>query len=137
MVSTSKTQWLRLGDRNSRYFHQKTLVRRRGNRIEALLNDREEWVYDDQEIQNALVSYFKSIFHSNVVQLQRLDSISSYPPISDEDLFQRVASVALEEVRSALFSMGNYKAPGPDGFHPLFFKAKWEVDGASIYDFVQ
>lgn len=33
--------------------------------------------------------------------------------------------------------MGNYKALGPDGLHPLFSKAKWEVVGAFMFQFVQ
>lgn len=45
--------------------------------------------------------------------------------------------MTLEEVKGALFSMGNYKALGPDGLHPLFSKAKWEVVGASMFQFVQ
>lgn len=47
------------------------------------------------------------------------------------------ASVTADEVRRALFSMGNYKAPGPDGFHPLFFKAKWDILGQDIIKFVE
>lgn len=39
------------------------------------------------------------------------------------------------EIRRALFSMGNYKAPGPGGFH-LIFKTNWELLGPSIYEFV-
>lgn len=33
--------------------------------------------------------------------------------------------------------MGNYKAPAPDGFHPLLFKSQWDVVGPSIYNFVR
>lgn len=43
----AKSKWVVLGDKNTRYFHQKTLVRQRRNRITALLNSNEEWVYDD------------------------------------------------------------------------------------------
>lgn len=45
--------------------------------------------------------------------------------------------MTLEEVKEALFFMGNYKALGPDGFHPLFFKAKWDIVGAPIFHLVQ
>lgn len=51
----ARSNWLSLGDRNTRYFHQKTLVRRRMNKIEALLNDQDVWVYDDQAIRGALI----------------------------------------------------------------------------------
>lgn len=62
----SRSQWLRLGDRNTRYFHQKTLVRRRQNRVEALLNANGEWVYDDASIQDILVRFYKDLFSSSV-----------------------------------------------------------------------
>ncbi|MCI77954.1 non-LTR retroelement reverse transcriptase, partial [Trifolium medium] len=33
--------------------------------------------------------------------------------------------------------MGNLKAPGPDGFHPIFFMSQWEVVGPSLHQFVE
>lgn len=32
--------------------------------------------------------------------------------------------------------MRNYKFPGPDGFHPLFFKSQWDIVGTSFHKFV-
>lgn len=32
--------------------------------------------------------------------------------------------------------MGNLKAPGPDGYHPAFFKTQWEHVGPSLHEFV-
>lgn len=47
------------------------------------------------------------------------------------------AQVTMEEVHSALFSMESYKSPGPDGYSTCcFLKAKWDVLGSSIFQFV-
>lgn len=94
------------------------------NKIEALLNDQDVWVYDDQAIRGALIGYYQAVFSSTGAPSHTLHSMTSYPPVEDDYLQCLGAPVSLEEVRSALFSMGNFKAPGPDGFHPMFFKAK-------------
>lgn len=31
--------------------------------------------------------------------------------------------------------MGNFKAPGMDGFHPIFFKKNWDTFGSFIFYF--
>lgn len=46
------------------------------------------------------------------------------------------SEVTIDETKSALFGMKNYKAPRPDGFHPLFFKSQWEIIGPSLHKFV-
>lgn len=112
------------------------MARHRGNKIEALLNERDKWVYEDQDILNFLVTHFHSLFSSTNPLLYNLQTRSSFPSISTEDMLSLGAPIALEEVRNALFSIGNYKAPGPDRLHPLFFKAKWDVVGPSIFQFV-
>jgi hypothetical protein len=35
------------------------------------------------------------------------------------------------------FSMQSYKAPGPDGFQPLFFKHFWNVVGNDVWCLVR
>lgn len=113
-------------------------MRRRSNKIEALLNANNDWVYDDHDIQQVLLVHFQNLFTSSNHSNLSLQTLSGYPPIKDEDLHSLGLPVTLMEVQNALFSMGtNYKAPGPDGFHPLFFKAKWEIVGPSIFQFVQ
>ncbi|GJU90335.1 hypothetical protein Tco_1302758 [Tanacetum coccineum] len=43
--------------------------------------------------------------------------------------FLGAEEVTNEEVKSAIFSMGDDKAPGPDGFIVAFFKKVWDVVG--------
>ena len=39
-----------------------------------------------------------------------------------------------EEVKKALFSIGDLKAPGPDGLHVIFFKRFWNMLGDDLID---
>lgn len=43
----------------------------------------------------------------------------------------------LEETHKSLMGMGSLKAPGPDGFHALFFKKTWNLTGRALHSFAQ
>ena len=45
--------------------------------------------------------------------------------------------VTKNEVYEALMSMKSYKAPGADGFQPIFFKMFWDDVGNDIWSFVK
>ncbi|GJV90561.1 putative RNA-directed DNA polymerase [Tanacetum coccineum] len=47
-----------------------------------------------------------------------------------------VREVSFQEVKDALFSMGDDKSPGPDGFTAAFFKETWSVTGNDVYNAV-
>lgn len=38
-----------------------------------------------------------------------------------------VKPVTEEEIKEAMFNIGNLKAPGEDGYGALFYKAYWDV----------
>ena len=40
----SREKWVELGDRNTKYFHTSTIIRRCRNRIEALKDNEDRWV---------------------------------------------------------------------------------------------
>jgi hypothetical protein len=39
-----------------------------------------------------------------------------------------------EEVKKALFNIGDLKAPGPDGLHAIFYKRYWSLIGEELTD---
>lgn len=43
----------------------------------------------------------------------------------------------MDDVRKSLFNMGPYKAPGSDGFQPVFFQQQWEIIGQDLYNFAR
>ena len=45
-----------------------------------------------------------------------------------------MAPYTREEVKKALFNIGDLKAPGPDGLHAIFYKRFWHIIGEDLTD---
>ncbi|XP_010430894.1 PREDICTED: uncharacterized protein LOC104715153 [Camelina sativa] len=58
----SQNRWMRVGNRNSKYFHAQTKQRRAQNRIVGLFDKNNVWSTDDEAICNTTVSYFQDLF---------------------------------------------------------------------------
>ncbi|XP_058726567.1 uncharacterized protein LOC131597925 [Vicia villosa] len=112
----SRAKWLVDGDRNTRYYHLKTVNRRRHNKILILKDDSGRWIEDGAEIQKHVNEYYKKLFSLGERWGSWKQTQISLPDIQQEDLNKLGANVSNEEVRKAIFSMKPWKAPGPDGF---------------------
>lgn len=132
----AKTNWLRFGDKNTKFFHQSTICRQQRNRVEALINEEGNWVYDNSEIKSLLVDFYKSLYSINQTPEETFSTTSDFPKVSESEKANIIKSVTLEEVKHALFGIGNLKSPGPDGFHVVFFKQHWEILHESLINFV-
>lgn len=99
---------------------------RRRNRITSLLGPDETWVYRDSELQNLVSNFFKDLYSSAGQGNVHFPNIFTFPDNNSMDRTLLETPVTLEETRLALFSMKNFKSPGPDGFHPIFFKSQWD-----------
>lgn len=132
----SREKWVRLGSRNTSFFHAKTVVRRKRNKIHGLHLPSGEWCTDEDLLKRQAVHFFRSLFGSkeNVSD----DATTSLPSIfSKKGRTALTKPVTKEEVHQALMSMMSYKAPGPDGFQPIFFKLFWDEVGDEVWSFVR
>lgn len=133
----SREKWIALGDRNTKYFHTSTIIRRRRNRIEMLKDDEDKWVEKPQELAKMAVQYYQRLYSSDDVEsiVERLPYVGFTSLTREEvsDLSKPFLSLAVE---NSMRSMGRFKAPGPDGFQPVFYQDCWEVVGQSVTNFV-
>lgn len=58
----ARTQWLHDGDRNTSYYHTKTNIRRRKNRVKSLKNNDNSWVDSEEEVKAMVNRFFKGLF---------------------------------------------------------------------------
>ncbi|XP_020989778.1 uncharacterized protein LOC110276993 [Arachis duranensis] len=116
---------------------QWTLVRRKHNKINGLFLQDGVWETDPDVLRREAESFYKHLFcQSEDVDLGCLSDVP-LPSLNDEACCSLTAPVILEEVKSAVFSMHSFKAPGPDGFQALFFKEYWEIVGFDVWTMVR
>lgn len=58
----SHTNWLKQGDRNTKYFHHHASQRKRKNHIEGLLDNSGVLRYEENEMENIVVDYYSQLF---------------------------------------------------------------------------
>lgn len=60
-----RIDWIKEGDRNTRFFHTTTLMRRRRNKLDVLLDDQGEWVTDKTKLMRRRWVTIQSCSHLN------------------------------------------------------------------------
>lgn len=115
-------KWMQFGDRNTAFFHACCSERRRTNKIGRLKKENGEWVEEEEEKRVFITNHFPQLFRaSNNQNTQRLlDCVDV--KVTPEMNALLLMEFTREEVWEALKSIGNLKAPGPDGNPALFYK---------------
>lgn len=123
----SRIKWLKWGDNNSRFFHASTLQRRDFNRILKIRDAEGIWVEGQKKVNEAAINYFKDIYSSSSIQHLR-ECFAPIPKLVTDRLNHKLcAQVSMVEIKEAVFSLGDLKAPGIDGLNGLFYQQNWEI----------
>ncbi|XP_028754982.1 uncharacterized protein LOC114714409 [Neltuma alba] len=133
----SRGEWVNKGDRNTRFYHLKTTITRRRNRIVALKDSNNDWVSNDKDLTVMVVDFFKKLFTEENQVHSSLDTSNCFPYLDDFNYSKLAQLPSEDEIKKAMFSMGPYKAPGVDGFPPIFFQANWRTIGIEVCRFVR
>ena len=133
----SRLEALSDGDRNTRYFHLSTIIRRKRNRVDALLDESGNWVTNADQVKSMILTFWKQLFQeehcsASVEPLPR----DYFPDISDIDREKLARPFSHCEVYAALKEMQPFKAPGPDGFQPVFYQRFWPLVQPSVSQLV-
>ncbi|GJT01427.1 hypothetical protein Tco_0822596 [Tanacetum coccineum] len=119
----AKIDWLREGDSNSAYFHKLVKSRTSRSRIEL-----------SADLRSLMVGFS---INDQVAGGTRYAFVYATTSFYIEDVaLNMTGHVTRQEVKSALFSMGNDKAPGPDGYTVAFFKESWDIVADDFVDAV-
>ena len=131
-LQRSRANWLHQGDRNTAFFHSFASARRKKQFIKKLKNDDGLWVEGTEQLKPLVYEYFSHLFTSEVdiVDPAVMDKVQS--KVTETMNEKLLAPFTAEEVKKAAFSIGDYKSPGPDGLHAIFYKRFWDICGAEI-----
>ncbi|KAF5447221.1 hypothetical protein F2P56_032789 [Juglans regia] len=128
----AKQNWLRDGDRNSKFFHRCANQRSKTNEISKLVLDDGRIINDMEGIAEAFCQHYMALFSSfNPCGLEAC--LSHIQPSVTEAMNNNLSSpFTLEEVNEALFQMNPLGSPGPDGFSAIFYQSHWGVVGGDV-----
>lgn len=133
----SRIEWIRKGDKSTKFFHLTTLIKRLRNKIDCLMNEDGDWVSDKEQLKDLAINYYSKLF-SPEDNSWGGDYIGGlFPQLVDEQWRELAKSCESDEVWRALKSMGPLKAPGPDSFSASFFQRTWGVTGPALVGFVK
>lgn len=117
----SRVQWLKNGDRNTKFFHSCPSARKRKNTITRLQDDAGNVVSYKEGISVLTKDFFSSMFTASPYHDPQPITSTIQPKVTQEMNDMLLASISEEEVKSAMFQMGPSKTPGPDGFPASFY----------------
>ena len=133
----SRETWLKDGDKNSRFFHLTTIIRRRRNAIDAIKFDNGEWITNKADIKEFILLKFQHLFNEEAPyfppDFENLITTSVTP--QENDHLCTISSA--KDIKDTLFEMQSFKAPGPDGLPVLFYKHYWSIVGHNVINAVQ
>ena len=132
-LQRGRANWLMHGDRNTSFFHNAATARKKRNNIKKLLDDTGVW-RQDTELKDHITEYFKKLFTSEIEQPNQ-DVLSLVKRrVSTEMNNALLSPYTADDVRKALFDIGDLKAPGPDGLHAIFYKRFWPMLGDDLIE---
>ncbi|XP_052198247.1 uncharacterized protein LOC127805524 [Diospyros lotus] len=129
----AKCSYINFSDRSSKFFHDIVKRNSRKNYIAAVIKEDGEVTKSNDELAGEFLRFYQDLLGS-VGSCEPVDFnvLRAGPIISDQQAEGLICSISDQDIKDALFSIGEDKSPGPDGFSSCFFKKAWHIVGPQI-----
>jgi hypothetical protein len=128
----AKEDWLRGGDRNTRYFYACATQKKKRSVMERIQDEAGREYSLPEDIEGAFISYYSQLFTSTRPRNIECCTSSLNCIVSEEMNTKLTAIFMVEEIKMALDQMAPCKAPGPDGFIADFYQQQWTTVGNEV-----
>jgi hypothetical protein len=121
----AKENWLKYGDRNTKFFIASANQKNRSSHIEQILDQDGRLCSEQREIEGAFVSYFRTLFMAGENLEVEASTGAVQRRVTHAMNNRLLAEFAMEDISTALNQMAAFKASGPDGFTASFNQQNW------------
>ncbi|KAL2252949.1 UNVERIFIED_CONTAM: putative mitochondrial protein [Sesamum indicum] len=131
----AKIQWMKGGDQCSRIFFRK-IARRRATRRILQITDAQGVTHTDPDaVTHEFISYYQTLLGGE--RRQQMMDFGYLRPwarhiLTEEEVDHLIANFTADDVKNAVFDIGEDKAQGPNSFSSGFFKVAWHVVGQEV-----
>lgn len=100
----SRVNWAINGDRNTTFFHVSTLVRRHKNKIRSIKNSVGEWITNEEDIKNSILSDYQLLFEIELPYSLWASKVESFSCtfLSEEERANLAAPVFEDKIRQGV-----------------------------------
>lgn len=137
----SKLHWLKVGDKNNRFFHNAVKERQAKNSIKEITDPNGVQLATQEDIKSEAIRFFTGLLTTkpadySPISIEAIGELLDFR-CSDQERSHLTSEVVEGEIRKVLFSMPSNKSPGPDGYTIEFFKEAWPIIGKDFTVAVQ
>ncbi|XP_038996529.1 uncharacterized protein LOC120121165 [Hibiscus syriacus] len=122
----AKLNWIKEGDKSSKFFHSAVAVKNKKDTIRMLIDDQGSRLESFDSMAAEVLNFFTELIGKPDPRIKEIDQnflkeILNYS-IPQDLAPSLVKEVTPEEINEAILGQGNEKSLGPDGFTPYFFQ---------------
>lgn len=132
----SRSKWLFYGDRNTKYFHGVTTIRRRNNSYEMLQDENGNWIGDRQQLEEMVTSFYRNLFSDDGLNLPA-PITGAFPTLSESTLRFLEREVTHRDILNVVNHMNPFKAPGVDGLLSKSMACHWRYGLQAHHGYLQ
>jgi len=136
----SRINWLKEGEKNTKFFHRTALQRRMHNTITFINNQQGERVESHEDMEKEFTNYFQDILKELAGNREaKIRTITQHIPriITEEHNNKLMQPTSLKEIEEAMNQLKDGKAPGSDGFTANFYHEFWELIKEEVWELVE